>query len=146
MNRRVLRSVVGPVLGLALVVLAPLLLAGPAQAVEGEGREVVVGTEGTYPPFTFNEDGELTGYDIEVIEAVAERAGWRLRFVQSQFHALFGALDSGRVDVIANQITINPEREARYAFSEPYTYSRGVMSVLFALLYIMLKLFEAAWM
>lgn len=127
MIRRVLRSVVGPVLGLALVVLAPLLLAAPAQAVEGEGREVVVGTEGTYPPFTFNEDGELTGYDIEVIEAVAERAGWRLRFVQSQFDALFGALDSGRVDVIANQIIINPEREARYAFSEPYTYSRGVI-------------------
>lgn len=121
----------GVLAGLVLAVLAPLLLAGPAQAAEGGadegGREVVVGTEGTYPPFSFNEGGELTGYDIEVIKAVADEAGWRLRFVQSQFDALFGALDSGRIDVIANQITVNPEREANYAFSTPYTYSRGVI-------------------
>lgn len=127
----------GVLAGLVLAVLAPLLLAGPAQAAdggsgdgsagEGGGREVVVGTEGTYPPFSFNEGGELTGYDIEVIEAVADEAGWQLRFVQSQFDALFGALDSGRIDVIANQITVNPEREESYAFSTPYTYSRGVI-------------------
>lgn len=132
----------GVLAGLVLAVLAPLLLAGPAQAADGGsgdgsagdggagdggGREVVVGTEGTYPPFSFNEGGELTGYDIEVIKAVADEAGWQLRFVQSQFDALFGALDSGRIDVIANQITINPEREESYAFSEPYTYSRGVI-------------------
>lgn len=124
----------GLLAGLVLAVLAPLLLAGPTHAADGDGtagagggREVVVGTEGTYPPFSFNEGGELSGYDIEVIEAVADRAGWRLRFVQSQFDALFGALDSGRIDVIANQITVNPEREERYAFSTPYTYSRGVI-------------------
>ncbi len=114
------------------MVLGSLLVAGPAQAADGDGgtsdgREVVVGTEGTYPPFSFNEDGTLTGYDIDVVRAVAKEAGWRLRFVQSQFDALFGALDSGRIDVIANQITINPEREARYAFSAPYAYSRGVI-------------------
>ncbi|RYY50537.1 MAG: transporter substrate-binding domain-containing protein [Actinomycetales bacterium] len=132
----------GVLAGLVLAVLAPLLLAGPAQAADGGsgdgsagdggagdggGREVVVGTEGTYPPFSFNEGGELTGYDIEVIKAVADEAGWQLRFVQSQFDALFGALDSGRIDVIANQITVNPEREESYAFSTPYTYSRGVI-------------------
>ena len=41
--------------------------------------------------------------------------------------ALFPALDAERIDIIANQVTINPEREARYLFSEPYTYSRGVI-------------------
>ncbi len=116
---------------LALAVLVTLLLGGAASATttEQDGPVLRVGTEGTYPPFTFRDPDtdELTGYDIEVIEAVADRAGWRLEFVETQFDAIFPALDAGRVDVIANQVSINPEREARYALSEPYTYSRGVI-------------------
>jgi len=86
-----------------------------------------VGTEGTYPPFTFKDDGELKGYDIDVMKAVADEAGFDVEFVEAPFDALFPALDSGRIDVIANQVTINPEREARYLFTRPYTYSRGVI-------------------
>lgn len=114
---------------LLLVTLAASAYAAPARAADGEGRVVRVGTEGTYPPFTFVDPrtNELTGFDIEVIEAVAAKAGWKLEFVRSQFDAIFAGLDSGRVDVIANQITINPERQARYLFTEPYTYSRGVI-------------------
>ncbi len=120
----------------ALSVLAPVLAlflaSAPASAAEGdsgEGRVVRVGTEGTYPPFTFEDPdtGDLTGYDVDVMKAVAKEAGWRPQFVTSQFDALFGSLDSGRIDVVANQVTINPEREARYLFSEPYTFSRGVI-------------------
>ncbi|NPD05107.1 ABC transporter substrate-binding protein/permease [Nocardioides sp. zg-1308] len=123
---------------LALVVLswfvASLALTGGAASAESTGtpaeaRTVRVGTEGTYPPFTFHDPGtdELTGFDIEVIRAVADEAGWDLEFVEAPFDSIFPALDAGRVDVIANQITINPEREARYLFSTPYTYSRGVI-------------------
>jgi His/Glu/Gln/Arg/opine family amino acid ABC transporter permease subunit len=122
-----LLTVLGGLLGILFV-----LLPAPAQAADDgddDGRLVRVGTEGTYPPFTYVDprSQELTGYDVEVMEAVAEKAGWRLRFVTSTFDAVFPALDSGRIDVIANQVTINPEREARYLFSEPYTYSRGVV-------------------
>jgi cystine transport system permease protein len=113
---------------LLLAAAAALGLGGAAHAADDE-PVVRVGTEGTYPPFTYVDPRtqELTGYDIEVIEAVAEKAGWRLQFVTSTFDAIFPALDAGRIDVIANQVTINPEREARYLFSEPYTYSRGVI-------------------
>lgn len=134
---------------LALALLLPVLLASAVlglagsaaasttspspSASQGEapaGQTVVrVGTEGTYAPFTFTDPdtGELTGYDIDVVRAVAERAGWRLQFAETTFDAIFAALDSGRVDMIANQVTINPERQARYLFSTPYTYSRGVI-------------------
>ena len=109
---------------LAMAVLAPLAAlagAGPASAADGEDRVVRVGTEGTYPPFTFEDPdtGDLTGYDVDVVKAVAKEAGWRLEFATSPFDAIFGSLDSGRIDVVANQITINPAREARYLFSEP---------------------------
>lgn len=110
-----------------VAVLGVLAVGAPASAVDSDAPVVRVGTEGTYPPFSFNQDGELTGFDVEIMKAVGERAGWRVEFVQSQFDALFAALDSGRIDAIANQITINPEREESYAFSQPYTYSRGVI-------------------
>lgn len=117
-----------------MLVAVGLGLAAPtpaAGAADGEGdRPVIrVGTEGTYPPFTYEDTDtkELTGYDIDVMEAVADEAGWDVEFVEAPFDALFPALDSERIDVIANQVTINPEREARYLFTEPYTYSRGVI-------------------
>lgn len=128
---RVTRFVVLLLLLLTTAGLASSAAAAPAPPrADGEGGPVVrVGTEGTYPPFTFHDpdSDELTGYDIEVIEAVADEAGWQLDYVEAPFDSIFPALDSNRIDVIANQITINPEREARYLFSTPYTYSRGVI-------------------
>lgn len=101
------------------------LTAGPAAA---EDEPIRVGTEGTYPPFSYvDADDELTGYDVEVMRAVAEEAGWEPQFVQSTWDALFAALDADRIDTIANQVTITPDREAKYVFSEPYTYSHGVI-------------------
>ena len=95
----------------------------------GEGGVLRVATEGTYSPFSFHADGsnELTGYDVEVIEAVAEELGREVEFSETQFDAIFAGLESDRYDVIANQITINPEREERYLFSAPYTVSTGVV-------------------
>ena len=95
----------------------------------GEGGVLRVATEGTYSPFSFHAEGtnELTGYDVEVIEAVAEELGREVEFSETQFDAIFAGLESDRYDVIANQITINPEREERYLFSQPYTVSTGVV-------------------
>ncbi len=93
--------------------------------------ELVVGTEGTYRPFSYSEDGsgDLTGYDVEVARAVAEQLGVDVRFEQTQWDAIFAGLEAGRFDVIANQVSITPEREAAYTFSQPYTYSTGVIVV-----------------
>jgi His/Glu/Gln/Arg/opine family amino acid ABC transporter permease subunit len=118
-------------LGPLLAVLVLLGLATPAPASADTGPVVRVGTEGTYPPFSFVDPRtqDLTGFDIEVMRAVCKQAGWQVSFVQTQFDAIFPALDSGRIDAIANQITINPDRQARYLFSTPYTYSHGVVVV-----------------
>jgi L-cystine transport system substrate-binding protein len=90
---------------------------------------ITVGTEGTYRPFTFHENGsgKLTGYDVEVMQAVAKRLGVTARFQETQWDAIFAGLDAGRFDVIANQVSITPERQAKYAFSTPYTVSPGVV-------------------
>jgi cystine transport system substrate-binding protein len=90
---------------------------------------LTVGTEGTYKPFSFHEggNGPLTGYDVEVITAVADKLGVKPKFEETQWDAIFAGLDAARFDVIANQVTINDERKAKYDFSEPYTVSRGVI-------------------
>jgi L-cystine transport system substrate-binding protein len=89
---------------------------------------LTVGTEGTYAPFTFhNEDGELTGYDVEVIKEVAKRMGVKVEFMETQWDSMFAGLNAERFDLIANQVGINEDRLANYDFSSPYTYSSSVI-------------------
>ncbi|MDO9456191.1 ABC transporter substrate-binding protein/permease [Nocardioides sp.] len=113
-----------------MIVVLGLAVVGTPGATAGDEQDrpvLRVGTEGTYPPFSYEDGGDLTGYDIDVMKAVADEAGFDVEFVEAPFDALFPALDSKRIDVIANQVTINDEREARYLFTEPYTFSRGVI-------------------
>ena len=92
---------------------------------------LVIGTEGTYRPFSFHEDGsgELTGYDVEVARAVANQMGVEAKFEETQWDAIFAGLTAGRWDTVANQVSRTPERIAAYEFSTPYTYSTGVIVV-----------------
>ncbi len=91
---------------------------------------LTVATEGTYRPFTFHDEtGDLVGFDVEIAEAVADKLGLEIVFQETQWDAIFAGLDAGRFDVIANQVSINPEREEKYLFSEPYTVSPGVIVV-----------------
>jgi cystine transport system substrate-binding protein len=88
-----------------------------------------VATEGTYSPFSFHDpkSNELTGYDVEVARAVGKELGKKVEFSETQFDAIFAGLEAKRYDVIANQIGVNPERQEKYLFSTPYTYSNGVV-------------------
>ena len=90
---------------------------------------ITVGTEGTYRPFTYHENGsgDLTGYDVEVMKAVADKLGVKVKFEETQWDAIFAGLNAGRFDAIANQVSITPEREQQYVFSEPYTVSTGAV-------------------
>lgn len=93
---------------------------------------LTVATEGTYRPFSYHEGGagELTGYDVEVVEAVADKLGLEIVFEETQWDAIFAGLDAGRFDVVANQVSITEDREESYAFSAPYAVSPGVIVTL----------------
>ncbi|WP_409276347.1 amino acid ABC transporter substrate-binding protein [Neobacillus sp. SCS-31] len=95
--------------------------------VKDEGK-LVVGTEGTYPPFTFHDDkGKLTGFDVEIAEEVGKRLGVEVEFLETQWDAIFAGLDAKRFDMIANQVGIRPDRQEKYLFSEPYITSAAVL-------------------
>ncbi|MBU2358446.1 MAG: amino acid ABC transporter substrate-binding protein [Alphaproteobacteria bacterium] len=81
-----------------------------------------VGMSGGYFPFTFVKLDELQGFEVDFMNAIAAETGDDVNFVTMSFSGLIGALDSGRIDTIANQITITPDREAKFAFSQPYVF------------------------
>lgn len=104
--------------------------ADPSGSASGTGGVLRVASEGTYAPFTFHDTangGELTGYDVDVITAVAEQMGMQVEFTDVTWDAIFAGLEAGRYDVVANQVTVNPERQELYDFSTPYTVSTGAI-------------------
>ncbi|WP_347862276.1 amino acid ABC transporter substrate-binding protein [Salimicrobium sp. PL1-032A] len=89
---------------------------------------LVVGTEGTYAPYTFhNEEDELTGYDVEVAKEIGKRLDLEVQFEETKWDSMFAGLNNERFDMIANQVGIKPEREEKYSFSTPYTYTSAVL-------------------
>ena len=93
------------------------------------GGTINVGTEGTYPPFTYHdESGKLTGYDVEVTRAVADKLGVEVEFKETQWDAMLAGLDSKRFDMVANQVSLTtPERQAKYDISQAYSWSGAVV-------------------
>lgn len=85
---------------------------------------LIVGTMGTYAPFTYHEGGKLTGYDVEVTRAVAEKLGVKLEFKETPWDSMMSGLKSGRFDLVANQVALtSPERQAMFDKAEPYSWS-----------------------
>ena len=117
-------------LSIAAALLLTSCSGGSDDSASGGDADVLrVATEGTYAPFTFHDPDtdELTGYDVEVARAVGEQLGMQVEFSETTFDSIFAGLEADRYDVIANQVTINPDRQEKYLFSEPYTVSTGVV-------------------
>jgi cystine transport system substrate-binding protein len=92
--------------------------------------EFLIGTEGTYPPFTFHDDsGKLTGFDVEIAEEVAKRMGVKPVFKETQWDGMFAGLDAKRFDMIANEVGIREDRQKKYDFSKPYISSSAVLVI-----------------
>lgn len=86
-----------------------------------------VGTEATYAPFEFaNEDGTLTGFDVELIQAIGKDMGYdKVEIVNMPFDGLIPALFTSQIDSIVAAMSITPERAKKVAFSDPY-YTSGL--------------------
>ena len=90
---------------------------------------IVVAISSGYEPFCFDKDNELQGYDVDMWKEFEERTGIKVKWERADFSGLLGLLDSGKADVVAAQLTPTPEREEKYAFTEPETYYGSVIVV-----------------
>ncbi len=92
--------------------------------------EIVVATEGAWAPWTYHdEDDHLTGFDVEVARALAEKLGVTVKFVESEWDGIFAGIDAKRYDTAANGIEVTEERAQKYDFTTPYAYIRTALIV-----------------
>lgn len=116
-------------LGLTAVLAGVLATCSMAYAASDELSQIQesgtlkVGVEGTYPPYTYHDDdGTLTGFDVDVAKAIADKLGVEADFTESAWDSLLAGVDSGRLDTVINAVSITDEREEKYDFAGPYFY------------------------
>ncbi|AOM41482.1 amino acid ABC transporter substrate-binding protein [Xenorhabdus hominickii] len=111
----------------ALAISAPSYAGKDFDAVKASGV-FKVGTEGTYPPFTYHDaSNKLTGFDVDIAREIAQRLNVKPEFMEVKWDGLIAGLDAKRFDAVINQVGVTPEREAKYSFSIPYTTSQVVL-------------------
>ncbi len=82
--------------------------------------KLVVGYDNSYPPYGFiGDDGEPTGFDLDLAAKVCELKGWELETVAIDWDAKDALLEQGSINCIWNGFTMEG-REGKYTFSEPY--------------------------
>lgn len=95
-----------------------------------ERGSIIVATEGTWAPWTYHDENDvLTGFDIEVAKAVAEKMGLKVEFVEVEWDGILAGVESGRYDIAANGVEIDDEREEKYDFCSPYAYIHTALIV-----------------
>ena len=100
------------------------------EKVEERGK-IIAATSGTLFPTSFHESGtdKLTGFEVEILREVAKRLDLEIEFKEMGFDGILPSLNSGTVDVAANDIEITDERKEKFSFSDTYKYSYGVAVV-----------------
>lgn len=98
---------------------------------DGEKTTIVCSTAGTVRPFTYtNDDGELVGYDVDLLKAIFEKLPqYDLQFKTAEFTALTAGLDSGIYQISACNWSYTEEREEKYTFTEPTFQNQFVIAV-----------------
>ena len=110
---------------LASLAAAAALFTSGAQAQDNVLR---VGTDATFPPMEFVENGKRTGFDVELVEAIAKAMGKQVEWVDIDFKGLIPGLISRRFDMAVSAIYITDERKKVVDFTEPY-YAGGLVAM-----------------
>ncbi|MDQ8186484.1 basic amino acid ABC transporter substrate-binding protein [Pelagicoccus sp. SDUM812002] len=113
--------------GVILLAGSVLLTACGGGAKDGA---LLVGTEATYPPFEMTNDaGEIVGFDIDLIKAIAADQGLILEFRDMDFDSLVPAVQGGNIDIAVSGMSITPLRQKQVAFTDPYIEAGLVVAV-----------------
>lgn len=102
-------------------VAAPASAPTPVAAAPAPAKVYVVGTDAAYAPFeSQNEKGEIVGFSIDLLSAVAAKGGFEIKFENTPWEGIFNALQQGDRDLLISSITITDERKQTMDFSDPY--------------------------
>ncbi|WP_017325082.1 basic amino acid ABC transporter substrate-binding protein [Synechococcus sp. PCC 7336] len=117
--------------GIALSVAIELALPTTVRALPDLGGvELSIASETTYSPFEFaNAQGEIVGFDVDLLEAICDRLNCTATFVSAEFEGIFSALAAGQYDAIASATTITRERSRVVDFTRPYLNAGQIVTV-----------------
>ncbi len=113
---------------MAALMVTPVFAGGQA---EGDDlTTITVATDATWPPMEFvNADQEIVGFDIDLMNAVAEAAGFQVVFQNTAWDGIFAGLANGDYDAVISSVTITEERDRTMDFSTPYINAGQVLIV-----------------
>lgn len=104
------------------------VLAGAAGMSFAQSDVLKVATDATFPPMEFMEEGKFTGFDVELVEAVAAKMGKKVEWVNIDFKGLIPGLVSKRFDMAVSAIYITDERKKVVDFTDAY-YAGGLVAL-----------------
>jgi polar amino acid transport system substrate-binding protein len=108
----------------------PVPAPAPQASAPAPAKVIVVGTDAAYAPFeSQNEKGEIVGFDIDIVKAIAAKAGIEVKFVNTPWEGIFNALAQGDRDMVVSAVTITDERKQTMDFSDPYFDAQQLIAV-----------------
>ncbi|MBN3755876.1 amino acid ABC transporter substrate-binding protein [Paraburkholderia sp. Tr-20389] len=117
-------------IGLLQVATATAAFAADDLAKIKSAGALKIGTEGTYAPFTYHDaSNQLTGFDVEIGRAIAQKLGVKAEFIEGKWDGLIAGLDANRYDAVINEVAVTDARKQKYDFSEPYIVSHAALIV-----------------
>jgi polar amino acid transport system substrate-binding protein len=109
---------------------APAASAAPAAPAAVTVPTYKVGSDASYPPFeSETADKKVVGFDVDVLTAAGEKAGFKVDFVNTPWEGIFNTLGTGDRDIVASAVTITDERKQTMDFSEPYFEAKQMIAV-----------------
>jgi len=130
------------VLTLSILVISLVFVIGCGQSASTGGdqpagqepsEEVVtykVGTDAAYAPFeSVDPSGEIVGFDMDVLSAIAEAEGFRVEFINTAWDGIIASLVQNKNDILISALTITDDRKKEVDFSDPYFESTNYIAV-----------------
>ena len=123
------KKVLCAVLALTMVAGLAVGCGSKTESLDADPNVLIVGFDAEYPPYGYmDENGEYTGFDLELAQAVCDMEGWELEKKPIEWASKDMTLNSGEIDCIWNGFTMNG-REDDYTFSVPYVDNSQVIVV-----------------
>ncbi len=106
---------------IALVLSLALIVACFAGCTSKENKKLLVATNAEFEPFeSLTADGEFVGFDIDLMNAIAEKMGYEVQYENMEFDGVVAAVANGTTDLAISGLTINAKRAKSVNFSDPY--------------------------
>lgn len=110
-------------------VLSSVMLFGCKKSETAAADTLVVGTNAEFPPFEYIEQGNIVGFDVELMNEISKITGKKVEFKNMAFDSLLIAMQTGKINCIISGMTATDERRQHVNFSEPYFVSKQAVIV-----------------